>query len=79
MTTSLIPLTALKDGSKSAGSPAFCHHPESCVARRSLPGTGLKLLECTCEAVLLRVCRLGEHWLDIDDRRSINRFYRSHL
>ena len=26
---------------------AFCHHPASRLARKSLPGTGVKLLECT--------------------------------
>jgi hypothetical protein len=41
---------------------------------------GITLLEeYTLEVVSLCVCRLGEHWLDIDDRRSINRFYRSHF
>jgi len=39
----------------------------------------LKSLECTAAAVSVCVCRLGEHWLDIDDRRSINRFDRSHF
>ena len=49
------------------------------VGSRRFKPMRLKSLECTDEAVSLCVCRLEEHWLDIDDRRSINRFYRSHF
>jgi hypothetical protein len=49
------------------------------VGSRRFKPMRLKSLEYSVEAVSLCVCRLGEHWLDIDDRRSINRFYRSHF
>ena len=55
----------------------YCHHLESRMARSSLPG--LEVLECTKEAVSSCLSRLGENWLEIDDRRAINRFDRTHF
>ena len=58
--------------------PHFVQNPVSIFPRR-VSVNFLITLVISFEAVSSGVCRLREHWLDIDDRRSINRFDRSHF